>query len=68
LVTIEMPSPVLDPKADADQVYQLLIEAMEAVRQAMVAIRNDVAKAVRAAGLWYHEPPLRPTQRAKKAN
>ena len=59
-VTIDLPVPVLDPEADADRVYQLLIEAMEAVRQAMVAIRNDLAKAVRAAGLWYHEPPPRP--------
>ena len=46
-----LPSPVLDPEADADRVYQLLIEAMEAVRQAMVAIRNDMARAIRAAGI-----------------
>ena len=60
---------MLDPEADADQVYQLLVEAMEAVRQAMVTIRNDLAKAVRAAGLWYHEPTSRPTAaRAKKAS
>jgi hypothetical protein len=53
---------VLDPEADADRVYQLLIKAMEAVRQAMVTIRNDLAKAVRADGLWYHEPrPQAPT-------
>jgi len=69
LVTIDLPGPVLDPEADADRVYQLLIEAMEAVRQAMVTIRNDLAKAVRAAGLWYHEPTPRPTAaRAKKAS
>jgi hypothetical protein len=68
-VTIELPSPVLDPEADADRVYRLLIEAMEAVRQAMVAIRNDMAKAVRAAGIWYHEPTPRPTAaRAGKAS
>jgi hypothetical protein len=52
---------VLDPEADADRVCQLLIDAMEAVRQAMVTIRNDLARAVRAAGLWYHEPTPRPT-------
>lgn len=69
IVTIDLPGPVLDPEADADRVYQLLIEAMEAVRQAMVTIRNDLAKAVRAAGLWYHEPTPRPTAtRAKKAS
>jgi hypothetical protein len=56
IVTIDLPGPVLDPGADADRVYQLLIKAMEAVRQAMVTIRNHLAKAVRAAGLWYHEP------------
>ncbi len=40
-----------------------------AVRQAMVTIRNDLAKAVRAAGLWYHEPTPRPTAaREKKAS
>jgi hypothetical protein len=68
IVTIDLPASVLDPEADADRVYRLLIEAMEAVRQAMVAIRNDLAKAMRAAGLWYHEPPSRPAAvRAKKA-
>jgi hypothetical protein len=42
---------------------------MEAVRQAMMTIRNDLAKAVRAAGLWYHEPTPRPTAaHAKKAS
>jgi hypothetical protein len=69
IVTIDLPGTVLDPEADADRVYQLLIDAMEAVRQAMVTIRNDLAKAVRAAGLWYHEPAPRPTAaRAKKAS
>jgi hypothetical protein len=66
---MDLPGPKLDPEADADRVYQLLINAMEAVRQAMVTIRNDLAKAVRAAGLWYHEPTPRPTgARAGKAN
>src|SRR5258708_16323252 len=60
IATIDLPGPVLDPEADADRVYQLLIEAMEAIRQAMVTIRNDLAKAVRAAALWYHEPTPRP--------
>jgi len=42
---------------------------MEAVRQAMVTIRNDLAKAIRAAGLWYHEPMPGPkAPRAKKAS
>lgn len=69
IVTIDLPGPVLDPEADADKVYQLLIEAMEAARQAMVAIRNDLAKPVRAAGLWYHDPTPRPTAaRARKAS
>ncbi len=69
IATIDLPGPVLDPEADADRVYQLLIEAMEAIRQAMVTIRNDLAKAVRAAGLWYHEPTPRPTAaRAKRAS
>jgi hypothetical protein len=63
IVTIDFPSPVLDPEADADRVYQLLIDAMEAVRYAMKAIRNDLAQAVRAAGIWYHEPPPRPAAR-----
>ena len=68
-VTIDLPGPVLDPEADADRVYELLIEAVEAVRQTMVAIGNDLAKAVRAAGLWYHEPPPRPAAaRARKAS
>jgi hypothetical protein len=68
-VTIELPGPVLDPEADADRVYQLLIQAMEAVRQAMMAIRNDLAKAVRAAGIWYHEPAPRPAAaRVRRAN
>jgi hypothetical protein len=62
-VTLDLPGAVLDPEADADRVYQLLIKAMEAVRQAMVAIRNDRAKAVRAAGLWCHEPTPRPASR-----
>jgi len=66
IVTIDLPGPVLDPEADADRVYQLLVEAMEAVRQAMVTIRNDLAKAVRAAGLWYHEPTPRPTAACAK--
>ena len=65
-VTIDLPAPVLDPEADADRVYQLLIEAMEAVRQTMVAIRNDLAKAVRAVGLWYHDPPPRPAAARRK--
>jgi len=35
----------------------------------MVTIRNDLAKVVRAAGLWYSEPTPRPTAaRAKKAS
>jgi hypothetical protein len=69
IVTIDLPGSVLDPEADADRVYQLLVEAMEAVRQAMVTIRNDLAKAVRAAGLWCHEPTPGPTAaRAKKAS
>jgi hypothetical protein len=65
LAALDLPGPVLDPEADAGRVYQLLIEAMEAVRQAMVTIRNDLAKAVRAAGLWYHEPTLQPTAASK---
>jgi hypothetical protein len=69
IVTIDLPGTVLDPEADADRVYHLLVEVMEAVRQAMVAIRNDLAKAVRAAGLWYHDPAPQPTAaRAKKAS
>jgi hypothetical protein len=69
VITIDLPGPALDPEADADRVFQLLAEAMEAVRQAMMAIRNDLAKAVRAAGLWYHEPVPRPaTARAPKAS
>jgi len=69
ILTMDLPGPVLDPEADADRVYQLLINAMEAVRQAMVSIRNDLAKAVRAAGLWYHEPTPRPTAaHTKKAS
>jgi hypothetical protein len=68
-MTIDLPGPVLDPEADADRVHQLLIEAMEAVRQAMVAIRNDVAKSARASGLWYHEPAPRPrAARARKVS
>lgn len=62
-VTLDLPGAVLDPEADADRVYRILIKAMDAVRQAMVAIRNDLAKAVRAAGLWYHEPTPRPASR-----
>ncbi len=61
IVTIDLPGPGLDPEADANRVYHLLVEAMEAVRQAMVTIRNDLAKGVRASGLWYHEPTPRPT-------
>jgi hypothetical protein len=57
---------VLDPEADADRVYQILIEAMEVVRQTMVAIRNDLAKAVRAAGTRNRRPDRR--LRAKKAS
>jgi hypothetical protein len=69
IVTIDLPGPVLDPEADADRVYHLFVEAMEAVRQAMVTTRNDLAKAVRAAGFWYHESTPRPTAaRAKKAS
>jgi hypothetical protein len=66
---LPIPGPVLDPETDADRVYELLIEAVEAVRQTMVAIGNDMAKAARAAGLWYHEPTPRPTAaRARKAS
>lgn len=61
VMRIVLPGPVLDPEADADRVYQLLVEAMEAVRQAMVTTRNDLGKAVRSAGFWYHEPTPRPT-------
>jgi hypothetical protein len=61
ILTIDLPGPVLDPEADADRVYYLLTQAMEAVRPAMMAIRNDLAKAVRAAGFWYHERAPRPT-------
>ena len=32
------------------------MDAMEALRHIMLTIRNDLAKAVRAADLWYHEP------------
>jgi hypothetical protein len=60
---------MLDPEADADGVYQPLIEAMEAVRQTMVALRNDLAKVARSAGIWYHEPTPQPTAaRTKKAS
>jgi hypothetical protein len=49
--------------------YQMLIDAMEALRHALLTIRNDLAKAVRAAGLWYHEPAPRPSAaRAKRAS
>lgn len=68
IVTIDLPGPVLDPEADADRVYQLLIEAMEAVRHAMVTIRNDLAKAVRTAGLWYRTNPRPTAARAKTAS
>lgn len=69
VITIGLPGPVLDPEADADRVYQMLIDAMEALRHAMLPIRNDLAKAVRAAGLWYHEPAPRPSAaRAKRAS
>ena len=59
-ITVDLPAPVLDPEADADRVYQILTDAMEPVRHAMLAIRNDLGKAARAAGLWYHQPPPRP--------
>lgn len=42
----------------------MLIDAMEALRHAMLTIRNDLAKAVRAAGsgppipLVFHERPF----------
>jgi hypothetical protein len=36
------------PEADADRMHQMLIDAMEALRHAMLTIRNDLAKAVRA--------------------
>lgn len=69
IVSIDLPGPVLDPEADADRVHQLLVEAMESVRQAMVSIRNDLSKTVRAAGLWYHEPTPRPASaRANRAS
>jgi len=42
-ITIDLPSPVLDPEAEADQVCQILTDAMEPVRNAMLAIRNDLA-------------------------
>jgi hypothetical protein len=42
-------------------------DAMEALRHAMLTIRNDLAKAVRAAGLWYHEP-AGSAARAKRAS
>jgi len=69
ITTIDLPGPVLDPEADADRVYQMLTDAMEALRHAMLIIRNDLAKAVRAAGFWYHEPAPRPSEaRAKRAH
>ena len=66
-----MPSDLVraNPEADADRMYQMLIDAMEALRHALLTIRNDLAKAVRAAGLWYHEPAPRPSAaRAKRAS
>ena len=65
-ITIDLPGPVLDPEADADRVYQILTDAMEPVRHAMLAIRNDLGKAARAAGLWYHQPPPRPAARTSR--
>jgi len=44
-ITIDLPAPVVDPEADADRVYQILTDAMEPVRHAMLAIRNDLGKA-----------------------
>ena len=68
-ITIDLPGPALDPEADANRVYQMLTDAMEALRHTMLTIRNDLAKAVRAAGLWYHEPAPRPSAaRAKRAS
>jgi len=65
-VTLELPGPVLDPEADADLVYQMLVEAMKAVRGTMMIIRNDLGKAVRSAAFWYHEPPPRPSTARKR--
>jgi len=66
IVTIDLPNPTLDPEADADQVHEMLVHAMEALRRSMLAVRNDVAKALRAAGYWYHEPAPRPPARRRK--
>ena len=69
VVSIDLPGPVLDPEADADRVHRLLVEAMEAVRQTMVSIRNDLSKTVRGR-TRYHEPTPDPQVRVptKRAN
>ena len=57
-ITIDLPSPVLDPEAEADQVCQILTDAMEPVRNAMLAIRNDLGRQCgrRACGTTSHQP------------
>lgn len=58
VVTMDLPTVALDPDADAEKVYRMLVSAMEALRVAMRGIRIDLPKAVRAAGIWYHEPSI----------
>ena len=69
VVTFELPDAVLDPEADAAKVYRILVNAMEGVRCAMRGVRDDLPKAVRRAGIWYHEPVARPkaARAAKRA-
>lgn len=55
-----MPEVFLDPEAESVQVHQSLVAAMESVRGTMGAIRRDLGKVMRAAGIWYHEEIVQP--------
>lgn len=63
IAVIDLPDAVIDPEADADKIYRILVDAMEAVRSTMRVIRDDLPKTVRAANIWYHESPARPAAR-----
>lgn len=51
--TFTMPAPALEPEADPDAVHQVVVNALEALRSTMRAIRILLPKAIRAEGIVY---------------
>lgn len=64
--TISIPAATLDPEANAEQVYQLLVAVLIRTYQSMRVMRVTIPKSIRTSGYWYHEVFTHPSRQTRR--